>query len=241
MRIVVMGANSFSGGHFVDFARAQGANAMAVSRSAWNSNHLRFDINKDLDLIMEMIEVVRPDYIVNYMAQSMVGESWVTPEDWYMTNVVSMTNFYKRLSEECPYLTRFVQVTTPEVYGHTQGWVKENTPFNPTTPYAVSRAAGDMSLKNYIDEFDFPAVFTRTANVYGPRQPNYRIIPKTIMSIKKMQKLPLHGGGFSERSFVHINDASDATWRVMKDGRRGETYHISSRDIVSIQAVGRHI
>jgi len=80
-------------------------------------------------------------------------------------------------------------------------------------------------------------VFTRAANVYGPGQQLYRIVPRTVMFIKLGWKLQLHGGGMSERSFIHMRDVSDATLRVARDGRPGETYHISTDRIVSIRAL----
>jgi dTDP-glucose 4,6-dehydratase len=126
-------------------------------------------------------------------------------------------------------------VTTPEVYGSTEGFIKENAPFNPSTPYAVSRAAGDMSLRTYREAYDFPVVFTRAANVYGPGQQLYRIVPRTILFILTGRKLELHGGGHSRRSFIHMKDVSDATWRIATRAPIGETYHISTNEIVTIR------
>ena len=106
---------------------------------------------------------------------------------------------------------------------------------NPSTPYAVSRAAADMSLKTFFDVHQFPVVTTRAANVFGEGQPLYRIIPKTIISVMKGEKLPLHGGGHSERSFIHIDDVSDATLKIGERGTLGETYHISTKETVTIR------
>lgn len=191
-------------------------------------------MNKHLDQIFDLMAAEKPDYFVNFAAQSMVGQSWDFPEDWFQTNAVSTVMLHNRLRQECDYLKRYVHVTTPEVYGNTNGWIKEDTPYNPSTPYAVSRAAGDMSLKTFVDAYGFPAVSTRAANVYGPGQPLYRIISRTILCILLGEKLQLHGGGTSERSFIHIDDVSDATWKVMTHGEVGETYHISTNEIVSI-------
>jgi len=250
MKIVVMGSNSFSGASFADFALNQGAHVLGLSRSEephraflpyrWSGNDANFhffafDINKHLDQIMDLMAAEKPDYFVNFAAQSMVGESWEHPEDWFRTNAVSTVMLHNRLRQESNYLKRYVHVTTPEVYGSTDGRIKEDTPFNPSTPYAVSRAASDMSLKTFVDAYGFPAVSTRAANVYGPGQQLYRIISRTILFIRLGKKLQLHGGGHSERSFIHINDVSDATWKVMADGKVGDTYHISTDKIVSIR------
>ena len=77
-----------------------------------------------------------------------------------------------------PFLQKYVHGTTPEVYGSTDGgWIKEHNHFAPSTPYAVSRAACDLHLHSFHQAYGFPVVFTRAANVYGPGQQLYRIIP----------------------------------------------------------------
>jgi dTDP-glucose 4,6-dehydratase len=121
------------------------------------------------------------------------------------------------------------------VYGSTSGFIKEDAPFNPSTPYAVSRAAGDMSLRTFVAAYQFPAVFTRAANVFGPGQQLYRIIPRAIYFIRTGRKLPLHGGGHSQRSFIHIRDVCDATLRVARDAKPGEEFHISRDRVISVR------
>ena len=95
------------------------------------------------------------------------GESWKHPDHWFMTNVVSTVRLHERL-RHCDFIRKYVHVTTPEVYGSTEGFIREDAPFRPSTPYAVSRAAGDMSLRTFFEAYEFPVVFTRAANVYGP-------------------------------------------------------------------------
>jgi dTDP-glucose 4,6-dehydratase len=150
------------------------------------------------------------------------------------TNVVSMARLAQRL-RHMDFIDKYVHVTTPEVYGSTDGWIKEDTPFNPSTPYAVSRAAGDMLLKIYQESFDIPVVSTRAANVYGPGQQLYRIIPRTIYFLLTGKKLQLHGGGVSTRSFIHMDDVSSATLEIAQSGNVGQTYHISTDRIISIR------
>jgi len=246
--IVVVGSNSFSGATFIDFCLRQNANVIGLSRSAeledvflpykWSA-HKNFtfhslDLNKDLVKIISLIRDVKSDYVVNFASQSMVAESWINPADWFMTNVVSTVKFHDEL-RKCDFLKRYVHISTPEVYGSCNGFVTENHHFNPSTPYAVSRAAADMSLRTFQATYNFPAVTTRAANVYGPGQQLYRIIPRTILYILLGRKLQLHGGGVSTRSFIHMNDVSNATWQIMQKGRNGETYHISTKEVISIR------
>jgi dTDP-glucose 4,6-dehydratase len=252
--IVVIGSNSFSGASFSDYALQQGARVLGLSRSAepipaflpyqWHE-HARFDfrqldLNRDLPEIVDLLADVKPDYVVNFAAQSMVGESWQNPGDWFMTNTVSTVKFHDAL-RKFDFLKRYVHVSTPEVYGSCSGFVDESHAFNPSTPYAVSRAAADMSLRTFHSTYGFPVVTTRAANVYGPGQQMYRIIPRTILFILLGRKLQLHGGGASTRSFIHIRDVSDATWRIMHEGRSGDTYHISTDEVVSIRTLVEHL
>jgi dTDP-glucose 4,6-dehydratase len=251
---LIIGSNSFSGATFADFALTQGGKVIGTSRSTepndaflpykWH-DHKNFtfhelDLNLHLKELTELVWDIKPAYVVNFAAQSMVGESWQNPGDWFMTNAVSTIKFHDEL-RKCDFLKRYVHVSTPEVYGSCSGFVGEDLVFNPSTPYAVSRAAADMSLRTFHTAYNFPVVTTRAANVYGPGQQLYRIIPRTILFILLGRKLQLHGGGVSTRSFIHMKDVCDATWKIMMDGNSGETYHISTNEVISIRSLVERI
>lgn len=253
-KALIIGSNSFSGASFVSHLLRDGAEVVGISRSTeppaallpykWH-DHARFrfyplDLNRDLDAILDVVHDFRPAYVVNFAAQSMVAESWQHPGDWFRTNVVANVELHDRL-RRCDFLKKYVHVSTPEVYGSCQGSVREDAPCNPSTPYAVSRAACDMSLMSFFRAYRFPVVFTRAANVYGPGQQLYRIIPRAILFIRLGRKLPLHGGGASVRSFIHIRDVADGTWRVARDGRPGEIYHLSTPRLISIRVLVERI
>lgn len=247
-KTVVIGSNSFSGSHFVDFALQEGLEVVGISRSLEphavflpykikknpKFKFYQLDLNNDLDKIMEVIRVFQPDYVVNFAAQSMVGESWAHPEHWFQTNVVANIKLHDQL-RRCLFLKKYVHVSTPEVYGSCAGLVQENTTYNPSTPYAVSRAAADLSLMSFYKTYNFPVVFTRSANVYGPGQQLYRIIPKTILCFLLGKKIPLHGGGHSVRSFIHIRDVVDGTLKAARLGQGADIFHFSTLRQVSIR------
>ncbi|WP_111976512.1 GDP-mannose 4,6-dehydratase [Algibacillus agarilyticus] len=248
--ILVIGSNSFSGASFVRYLLDLGCDVIGCSRSPEPINALlpykfptqpkgrfrfyQYDLNENLVEINTLIDAEKPNHIYNFAAQSMVGQSWDFPEHWFMTNAVSTIKLHNLIRQK-DFVDKYIHISTPEVYGSCTGFVNESQVYNPSTPYAVSRAAADMSLKTFFDVHQFPVVTTRAANVYGEGQQLYRIIPKTILSILKGESLQLHGGGHSERSFIHIDDVSDATYKIGLEGEIGQTYHISTKDIISIR------
>jgi len=150
------------------------------------------------------------DVVVNFISRSLVAESWDNPAAWMKTNAERTALLIDDLRLEG--VKRFVHVSTPEVYGSTRAWASERHNFN-------------------------PAIITRTANIYGPGQQPYRIIPHAIDCFRAGRKLQLHGGGRSIRSFIHISDACEATYLAAKEGKLGETYHISGRHSISIHGL----
>lgn len=250
-KILVIGSNSFAGSSFISYLLDKGNLVYGVSRSpeleksflAYKNNkklkNFKFsicDLNKDKDLkkIIKQIKKNKVDYVVNFAAQGMVAESWIKPEDWYKTNILSNSKLIKELQKLK--LKKYLNFSTPEVYGNTPKKIKESNNFYPSTPYAISRAAQDMNLLAYRKFFNFPAVFTRTANIFGPYQQLYRIVPKAIMCAKKKLPLQLHGGGLSIRSFILMDDVNEALYKILIDKKNvGETYHISTNKFISIK------
>jgi len=251
-KVLVIGSNSFSGASFVRFLLGQpGLEVLGVSRSGepalpfaphhWSVaasgskfTFRQLDLRNDVDAIAALAADMEVSHVVNFAAQGMVAESWLKPEDWYQTNTLSTVMLHDRL-RKIPSIQKYVHISTPEVYGSTQGVISESRNYNPSTPYATSRAACDMSLQNFFENYGFPVVWTRAANVYGPGQQLYRVIPRMVMAILTGKKLQLHGGGHSVRSFIHINDVASATWSVALGASPGSIYHLSTDRFVSIR------
>lgn len=218
-KFLILGANSFYGRNFAQWVETKGDTAIRLSRPDWSLGD---------DLPEEPV-----DYIVNFVSKSLVAESWADPQGWMMTNCAFFTALLEQVRSRT--IKKFVHVSTPEVYGSTDGWVDETFgAWKPSTPYACSRAAGDMILLAYHKAYGLPAVVTRTANIYGPGQGANRIIPLAFKHIRAREKLFLHGGGHTVRSFIHVKDAAAALYTVAKNGSVGLTYHISTNSEVSI-------
>lgn len=258
-RILVIGSNSFSGASFVEHLLDSSLDVLGSSRSPepadcflpyrWETGRssaaprrrgafefVRADLNGELDVLMAAADRFKPDCVVNFSAQGMVAQSWENPLHWYQTNVMANVALCDRL-RKASWFRRYIHVGTPEVYGSCSGTVLEDAPFNPSTPYAASRAAFDLHLRTYFRQYGFPVLWTRSANVYGPGQQLYRIIPRAILCFKTGSKLQLHGGGHSVRSFIHIRDVAEATLALARSGKPGETYHLSTDLYLSIRAV----
>jgi len=249
LKVFVIGSNSFSGSNAVKKFISEGFEVFGVSRRnepseiflpyKWDNNHIshfkfsKIDLNTNIEKLKSLLDDFKPNIIVNFAAQGMVAESWLNPLDWFQTNVMAQIALVEFLRTR-DYLERFIQFTTPEVYGSTSGWISENTSFSPSTPYATSRATFDFHLKNLHDTFGFPVIFTRAANVYGAGQQIYRIIPRAMLSCILNERFPLQGRGTSERAFIHINDVSDAICKIISNGISGETYHISTDETLTI-------
>jgi dTDP-glucose 4,6-dehydratase len=172
--------------------------------------------------------------IVDFAGQGMVAESWQAPEQWYQTNVVSKAKLHNYLRDK-KWLKKYIRISTPEVYGSSKDLIDERAEYNPSTPYAVSHAATDMSLKAYFKQFGFPVVFTRFSNFYGPGQQLYRIVPRTIIYALTGKTLMLHGGGKAVRAFIHGKDVASAIQCAIDKGELGETYHFSTDSFVAIK------
>ncbi len=258
-KVAVLGSNSFTGSHVINYLLEQAkVEVIGISRSPeypsiflpylykkqqrpLRFHFYQFDINKNTPEIFSVLEKEKPGAIINYSAQGEVRNSWKWPEQWFETNGVAVVKLGQFLANK-PWLQRYVAVSTPEVYGSTKEYLKESNTYCPSTPYAASKLAGDLFLGTLHKRYNFPVVFTRSANVYGIHQQLYRIIPRTIIYLKMGKKIQLHGGGGSVRSFIHAKDAAEATWKAIKEGRNGEVYHIAPfRENISIRDLVRMI
>ena len=255
-KIVVLGANSFSGQDFVDHLLDDPRyHVIGVSRSAERSKlflkyRLRtdlsryryhaLDMNRDMGKLLAMLDDEKPDAIVNFAAQSEVAPSWEHPEHWFQTNTVALSFLVNHLRRQ-KYLKRYLHVSSPEAYGTCVGTVTEETPLNPSTPYAASKAAADYLLKTYAKQYGFPLLTVRATNVYGARQQLFKIIPRSAIFIKLGKTIELHGGGRAVKSYIHIRDVSRGELAILEKGRVGELYHLSPDQGVEVRQVVRTI
>jgi len=247
-KIIVLGSNSFAGSCYIDYLLNKNYQIYGFSRSnephklllkykfnknSANFKFIKFDINNDLDLLKKFIKKNKVDYIVDFLGQGMVAESWVHPHHWYETNIVSKVKLYDFLSKKIK-IKKYIRISTPEAVGNVKGFIFENTKANPSTPYGISHLATDLTLLAYYKFNKFPVVILRFSNFYGPHQQLHRIIPKTLYCIFGNKKFLLQGGGKSIRSFIFIDDFCDGIYKSMIRGHLGEIYNFTNRKYISI-------
>lgn len=241
-KVVVIGANSFSGQDFVDLLLDRpDYSVIGVSRSPERSalflkyklrqdlsryQYRQLDMNTEMDRLAALLDSEKPEYVVNFAALSEVAPSWDQPEQWFETNTVALAKLVNHLRRQ-NYLKRYLHISSPEVYGTCAGRVREDAPFHPSTPYAASKAAADMLLRTYYKQFGFPLLEVRATNVYGARQQLFKIIPRSVIYIKAGRKIELHGGGQAVKSFINIRDVSRGELAILEKGRLGQIYHLS--------------
>ncbi|MCE9604333.1 MAG: GDP-mannose 4,6-dehydratase [Planctomycetia bacterium] len=247
--VVVLGSNSFSGQDFVDLLLDDPEyDVIGVSRrpepAAWKLKYrshaavarFRFfalDMNRDMPELLTLLDRERPRYIVNFAAQSEVAPSWERPEHWFQTNTVALAELVNHLRRQT-YLDKYVHISSPEVYGTCRGNVTEQAPLNPSTPYAASKAAADMLLAVYRKQYGFPVTTVRATNVYGARQQLFKIVLRSIISMKLDKKISLHGGGRAVKSYIHVRDVSRGELAIMQHGELGEIYHLSPDEGIAV-------
>ena len=250
-KVLVIGSNSFSGSDFIDLLLTKGEySVVGISRSPEKSalflpykrllnadfKFYQMDLNKNMAEVRELINVIKPDYIVNFAAQGEVAPSWKNPAQWFQTNTLALTELADFL-KDCKFLKRYVHISSPEVYGSCVGAVKEDASLNPSTPYAASKAAGDLSLFTFVKNFKLPLVMIRSTNVYGAHQQLFKIIPRSVIYVKSGRIIELHGGGTAVKSYIHIRDISKGELAAMENGRGGQRYQLSPDQGIAVKDV----
>jgi dTDP-glucose 4,6-dehydratase len=254
LRVAVLGSNSFAGSDFVDLLLESGQHdVLGISRSAERAPaflaygrrprqrfvYKQLDINRDSAEVVAALDSFAPQFVVNYSAQGDDAASWAHPADFFQTNCVALAGLVDHLKDRT-YLQRFLQISSSGVYGNAAGAIDEETRLAPESPYGVSKAAADLLLLAYFKNFAFPVQIVRPPNLYGPHQQLFRIIPKSIVMLKRGEPIELHGGGNAVRLYLHIRDASRAVLAILERGATGEVYNLAPdaacriRDLVAV-------
>ena len=178
----------------------------------------------------------RPDAVMHLAAESHVDRSIDGPDDFIQTNLVGTYNmleasrsYWSGLPNEGRAGFRFLHVSTDEVYGDLAGsddLFREDTAYDPSSPYAATKAGSDHLVRAWGRTFKLPMLVTNCSNNYGPYQFPEKLIPHMILNALKGKPLPVYGDGRQVRDWLYVDDHARALYRVLIDGKPGETYNI---------------
>ena len=188
------------------------------------------------DLLLELLDREKPEVIVNFAAQGEGAVSWKNSWRFFETNSVALSKLVEELMKR-DWLERFIQIGTSEMYGSVDHATKEDEPIKPSSPYAASKVAFDMYLQSVHTHLDFPMNVIRPSNAYCPGQLLHRVIPKAIWCGLTGNKLPLHGGGRAEKSYIHARDLGRAIHLVAEAAPLGTIYNAGPGEPTSIRRV----
>lgn len=247
---LVTGGAGFIGSNFILKARygqwakiinldklnyASNLNSLVALRDDPGHQFVHGDIG-DVDLVVSVLFRYCPDAILNFAAESHVDRSIAEPEAFIQTNIVgtfrlleATRSYWNTLSPEDRKFFRFLHVSTDEVYGSLgpkDSPFCENTAYAPNSPYSASKAASDHLVRAYHHTYGLPTLTTNCSNNYGPHQFPEKLIPLTILNALKRKPLPIYGDGQNIRDWLYVEDHCDAIYRVVQQGRIGETYNI---------------
>jgi len=195
-----------------------------------------YHVTHEMDLLLELLDKEKPAVIVNYAAQGEGAVSWKHSWRFFETNSMALARLTEELMKR-PYLERFIQIGTSEMYGSVEHATKEDEPIKPTSPYAASKVAFDMYLLSVHKFLKFPMNIIRPSNAYCPGQLLHRVIPKAVVCGLTGRKLPLQGGGRAEKSYIHARDLARAIHMVAEKAPLGTIYNAGPPKPTSIRAL----
>lgn len=198
-------------------------------KDASNHSFERGDI-ADREAVRAAFEQYQIDTVVNFAAESHVDRSILDPDAFIRTDVVGVYTLLEAARQHG--VGRFVQVSTDEVYGDVhEGFSMENDPFLPNSPYAASKASGELMVRAYQVTYGMDTVVTRGSNTYGPYQYPEKLIPFFITEALDDRPLPVYGDGLQVRDWLYVDDHARGVDVALHHGKTGEAYNVAGEDL----------
>lgn len=172
----------------------------------------------------------RFDFVVHFAAKNPSGASISNPASFVETNVVGTAMLLEAARKSwSDGRGTFLHLSSYEVYGSsTTGVFTEDSPLNPSTPYAASKASADQLTLAYHRTFGMRTLVTRTTNIYGPWQSGDKLIPSIIEAVRTGGAIPVYGDGANRRDWIHVDDHNRGVFRVLEEGEAGMVYHLGA-------------
>tara|TARA_B110000014_G_scaffold256988_1_gene240878 strand:- start:31 stop:1020 length:990 start_codon:yes stop_codon:yes gene_type:complete len=171
-------------------------------------------------------QIIKCDAVVNFAAESHVDRSINDANPFLISNIRGAFTILDIITKQ---KKRMIQISTDEVFGSLrEGTADEKSKFNPSSPYAATKAAAELLINSYSITFGSDVIITRCTNNFGPRQFVEKLIPKTIILANKNLKIPIYGQGKNIRDWIFVNDHCNAVEMALFNGKAGESYNISA-------------
>jgi dTDP-glucose 4,6-dehydratase len=204
------------------------SNLNNISENIKNYKFYKQDINNQ-NFIKKILEKYNPSLIFNVAAETHVDRSIDSPRQFMDSNVYGVFNLLETIKKYKKKI-KFIHVSTDEVYGDIKKNKKsiESDSYNPSSPYAASKASGDLLIKSYVRTYKIPAIITNCCNNYGPNQYPEKLIPTIIYKIINQKPIPIYGNGKNIREWIYVEDHCNALIEISEKGILGENYNIGS-------------
>ena len=254
-KIIVTGGLGFIGSNLIELLLKKNFYVINIDKGTYSSNFyntkdfikskkykfIKLDIaNKNIGKIFKKF---KPSGIFNLAAETHVDRSIDSPSNFIQSNIVGVYNLlecFKNFSKKNK--SRLIHISTDEVYGDIlKGRTDENYPYQPSSPYAASKASSDHLVSSYIRTYNLPAIVTNCSNNYGPKQHPEKLIPKLIYNIMNNRPLPIYGKGTNSREWIYVKDHCEALIKVFTKGKIGEFYNIGSNKNLNNLQVTREL
>jgi dTDP-glucose 4,6-dehydratase len=249
-KIIVTGGLGFIGSNLIGLLLKKKYSVLNIDKISYSSsfyNVREFKNSKNYKFIKcdindkklkNIFLKYKPNIIFNLAAETHVDRSIDNPGNFINSNIIGTYNLlecFRDFSKKNN--TKLIHISTDEVYGDIlKGRTDEKHPYNPSSPYAASKAASDHLVYSYIKTYKIPAIITNCSNNYGPKQHPEKLIPKLIYNILNNRNLPIYGKGINSREWIYVEDHCDALFKISKLGKIGNFYNIgSNKDVTNIK------
>ena len=254
-KIIVTGGLGFIGSNLIDLLIKKNFSVINIDKISYssnfynlkeynNSNKYKFiRCNIGEKKFKKILFKYKPICIFNLAAETHVDRSIDNPEHFVQSNIVGvykLLEYFKEYSQK--FSSKLIHISTDEVYGDIlTGRTSEKYPYNPSSPYAASKAASDHLVQSYVRTYKIPAIITNCSNNYGPKQHPEKLIPKLIYNILNNKPLPIYGKGMNSREWIFVKDHCEALIKIFKKGKIGNFYNIGSNKNLTNLKVCEHL
>ena len=213
------------------------ANKNTIASELNNPNYFFIEADiRDRTTIFEIFNEVKPDYVVNFAAESHVDRSFGNEDYFIDVNVTGLRVLLEAAVKH--HVKKFHQVSTDEVYGafpldKKRQVFDEKAELRPTSPYAQSKATADLLAISFYHDFGLPVTVSRGTNTYGPYQYPEKLIPLTIYNALHKKKVPVYGNGENIRDWLYVEDHARGILAILENGKKGQIYNLGGKNEMS--------